>query len=332
MSNILSELEKAAGIVPRSEERALVEYLEDQIKVDKYNTVHLLLVGPAGCGKSAMVERLIHGVDLRGLALLRGLHYVGIHISAPEYVSEGLQLPQEKRAELVAWAATVATQMASGIAAASDPRMATLQNVNWGQLYNFVKEVVLELQFKRQPALVFAVLDDVHVLPRHMVQPTLARFKSWARGLAEEYNVRVIAIAAINSETYETISYEGYPWWHSGYEVRYMLGFSLGDTWNLYRLIEDEGAWIRRDGPYVYNIWRLTGGLPPLFFRLKEVVENSEKFNERRFVELVAGVYRLPDVVYEARRASMADRRETQTSWASRSTPPSASYSPQRAT
>jgi len=307
MREILSELKKAAGIVPRSEEDALVEYLEERIKAGERGTTHVLLVGPAGCGKSTMMERLIHGLDLRGLAFLKGLHYVGIHVSAPEYVSEGVQLPQEKRAELVAWTATVTAQLAAG-AAASYAQTAVLQDVNWGQLYNYVKEKVLEYQFKRQPALIAVVLDDVHVLPRHMVQPTLAKFKSWARNLAEEYDVKVIAIATMNSETYEAASYEGYPLWHSGYEVRYMLGFSLDDTWNLYGLIRDEDAWIKKGGPYVYDIWRLTGGLPPLFFRLKEIVEKSEKFDERRFIEMVAGMYHMPDVVYEVRRASMADK------------------------
>jgi len=302
MKGILSELKKASGIVPRSEEDSLAKQLENKIDAAKHGTVSLLLVGPAGCGKSAMMERLVHGLDLRGLAFLRGLHYVGIHISAPEYVGGGIQLSQEKRAELLAWTATVTAQLAVGA------QTAVLQDVNWGQLYSYVKEKVLEYQFRQQPALVFAVLDDVHVLPRHMLQPTLARFRSWARGLAEEYDVKVIAIATMNSETYEAVSYEGYPLWHSGYEVHYMLGFSLGDTWNLYGLIKDEDAWIRRGGPYVYDIWRLTGGLPPLFFRLKEIVENSEKFDERRFVEMVAGVYHVPDVVYEVRRASMADK------------------------
>jgi len=152
------------------------------------------------------------------------------------------------------------------------------------------------------------VLDDVHVLPRHMIRPTLAKFSSWARGLAEEYDAKVIAIATMNSGTYEAISYEGYPLWHGGYEVRYMLGFSLGDTWNLYGLIKDEDAWIRRGGPYVYDAWRLTGGLPPLFFTLKEIVENSEKFDERHFIEMIVGMYHVPDVVYEVRRTSMADK------------------------
>jgi len=307
MRGVLSELKKAAGIVPRNEEDALVEYLEDRIKAGGRGTASLLLVGPAGCGKSTMMERLIHGLDLRGLAFLKGLHYVGIHVSAPEYVSEGVQLPQEKRAELVAWTATVTAQLAAG-AAASYAQTAVLQDVNWGQLYNYVKEKVLEYQFKRQPALIAVVLDDVHVLPHHMIRPTLTKLSSWARNLAEEYDVKVIAIATMNSETYEATSYEGYPLWHSGYEVRYMLGFSLGDTWNLYGLIKDEDTWIKKGGPYVYDVWRLTGGLPPLFFTLKEIVENSEKFDERRFVEMVVGMYHVPDVVYEVRRASMADK------------------------
>jgi len=310
MRGILSELKKASGIVPRSEEDALVEYLEDRIKAGERGAVHVLLVGPAGCGKSAMVERLVHGLDLRGLAFLWGLHYVGVHISAPEYVSEGVKLPQEKKAEFVAWLATVAVQTAAGLAdnGKDGGQVVTLHDVSWAQLYSYLKEKVLEYQFRRQPALIAAVLDDVHVLPRHMIRPTLAKFSSWARGLAEEYDVKVVAIATMNSAAYEAASYEGYPLWHSGYEVRYMLGFSLGDTWNLYGLIEDEGAWIRRGGPYVYDIWRLTGGLPPLFFTLKEVVENSEKFDERRFVDMVVGMYHMPDVVYEVRRASVADR------------------------
>jgi len=37
-------------------------------------------------------------------------------------------------------------------------------------------------------------------------------------------------------------------------------------------------------------------------------VEKSEKFDERRFVEMVAGMYHTPDVVYEVRHASVADR------------------------
>jgi len=116
MKSLLAELKRTSDIISRSEECELLDYLEGQMSADDRKVANVLLVGPGWCGKSYMMRRMIHGLGLRHLASSMGLHYTGIHISAPEYTDDGIQLPQEKKAEFVAWFATVAVQTTAGLA------------------------------------------------------------------------------------------------------------------------------------------------------------------------------------------------------------------------
>jgi len=112
MMYALDGVEKLGGLLDRHEVQKTVDIVGSELETDfKFPDLwsrvhHYLIIGPEACGKSSIVKRLIYD-KLQKLAEDFWLHYTGVMISAPRYVKDGITLPQEKKADLIATSATV---------------------------------------------------------------------------------------------------------------------------------------------------------------------------------------------------------------------------------
>jgi len=264
-----------------------------------------LVVGPEGSGKSSMMRLMLEGDFFKKLAEEFWLNYTGVYINARSYVKNDVLLPQERVLDALMFPVKLIIGMAGRVA---DVDYITEDvELTWNSFSNFLREKVLGRWFANKPTAVFVVLDNIDTLPARLTASILDRFISQTDAVARNYGVKVVAIATMRPETLISLRRQTLRMWDSEFEVRYMLGFSAREVMNiLFRIIENDWKWNEVDlGSY--DIWHLTGGLPPALKKLRTLIERSESFDRERAVRLVADTEPVATVLYKAWKASVLD-------------------------
>jgi len=264
-----------------------------------------LIVGPEGSGKTSMMKLMLEGGAFRKLAEEYWLNYTGVYINARSYVKSDALLPQERVLDALMFPVKLIISIA-GKANGVDYITEDFELV-WNNYGNFLKERVLARWFAHKPTMVFVVLDNIDVLPTHLAASVLDKFIGQTEAVAHSYGVKVVAIATMRPETLIELRRQTKQKWDPGFEIRYMLGFSVYDIENiLIRIVERTWRWNEVD-LRSYDIWHLTGGLPPVLKNLRTLIERGSEFSRERAVRLVADTEPVATILYKAWKASMLD-------------------------
>jgi len=256
------------SFVPRGELQKFLEVVDRNVR---WPDLGFLLVGPRGCGKSALIEHAIHDAFI-DLALRRQVDYVGVLIRPRDgYVAE-----------------VVTKEIRKG----RDTRVETIRGGTSGGLYKLLQSHLNKRLAKHKEAFVVFAIDDLDVSFDEDYTPTiLYRLQDWARDVRLLYGLTSTAVAPLSSIVYLKLDkMRKIP---SSFMTLYMLGYSPNEFSNLLfpHVVKDVEEWKRRGGPDPHEAWYLTGGLPAMFEKLYMEVMSPAGFQKSRFIDFLVANY-----------------------------------------